>query len=160
MLQGQLTPWFLYFKASQEVWDRLLSQIQYLWTAENEKKNCPSTGLIDKITPSNFPIIFRLLKIEKSISELEKGLSFRHQSSICKSTLGCLHSQACPALSHSLPLWSPSVDFSPSLGSTSTVPSTWRLSCFPYLPLGCPKCSFGFSVQYYFSPSLVVWINE
>ena len=41
-----------------------------------KKKNCPSTELIDKITPSNLPIIFRLLKIEKSISELEKGLVF------------------------------------------------------------------------------------
>lgn len=131
-------PWFFYLKDSQgEFWDKPLPKVQYLWT-------------VDKITPSNLPIIFRLLKIvwKKSVLELEKDLSLCHQSSICKSTLGC----CIPTFSHCLPVWSPSVEFSHSLGSSSTAPSTWSLPCFPCLELVVNSSLFSKHSVYYQYP--------
>lgn len=116
------------------------------------EESCPSTGSVDKITPSNVPIIFRLLKIV--FKKIHCGTGKRACPS--RTSLAPAHPcwavsiPACPTLSHSPPLWASTCwIFAHPLWSCSTASSTWRLPCFPYLELVANSSLFSKHSVYY-----------
>lgn len=159
-VEGLDTPLTIYIpgsftlKPAQENRERLLPNSIFIncW----KWKTCLSTGLVDKIAPSNLPIIFRLLKIIWKISPRAGSdlvsLSAQHRFSI--PMLGCLHVYACPAPSYSLPLWSSSCWlFSCSSWSSSMASLLRWLPCFLYLALTARSSLFPQSFVYINTPS-------